>query len=61
MKNRWFKVTNITSSVPTAAAPRTYVKSTMYGKGDPGYLATAGEYFISCHASDIHSFGVRPK
>jgi len=41
MKKGWFKVTNITSSVPTAITPRTHVKSTIYGRGDPGYLATA--------------------
>jgi hypothetical protein len=43
MKDGWFKVTNITSSVPTASTPRTYVKGIMYGQGDPGYLATAGQ------------------
>lgn len=40
MQKGWMKVTNVTSSVPTATTPRKYVKSTMYGKGD-GYLTTA--------------------
>lgn len=43
MQNGWFTVTNITSSVPTATTPRTHVETVMQGKGDPGYLATAGQ------------------
>jgi short subunit dehydrogenase-like uncharacterized protein len=56
MKKGWFKVTNITSSVPTAITPRTHVKSTIYGRGDPGYLATAGKspsIFISLPCTNL--------
>jgi short subunit dehydrogenase-like uncharacterized protein len=41
MKLGRFRVTNITSSVPTDAIPRTHVKTVMRGKGDPGYLGSA--------------------
>jgi hypothetical protein len=54
MKKGWFEVTNVTSSVPSAATPRTHVKSTMSGKGD-GYLTTAGKYLspVSVHRHNI--------
>lgn len=44
-----FTVTNIASSVPTDdGVPRTYVKSVMRGKGDPGYLGSAGSSVPAC-------------
>jgi hypothetical protein len=44
-----FTVTNIASSVPTDdGVPRTYVKSIMRGKGDPGYLGSAGSSDPAC-------------
>ena len=42
MEKGFFKVINITSSVPTDTIPRTHVKTVMTGQGDPGYLATSG-------------------
>jgi hypothetical protein len=55
MKLGRFTVTNITSSVPTDAIPRTHVKTVMRGKGDPGYLGSAGScfhyLFISCSST----------
>jgi short subunit dehydrogenase-like uncharacterized protein len=41
MEKGHLTVTNITSSVPTDSTPRTFVKTIMRGKGDPGYLCSA--------------------
>lgn len=42
LEKGFFKTTNITS---TSATPPVVVKSTMKGRGDPGYLLTASECF----------------
>ena len=42
MEKGFFEVINITSSVPTDTTPCTHVETIMTGRGDPGYLATAG-------------------
>lgn len=42
MKAGYMKVTNYTEA---ASAPGTWAKTTISGKGDPGYSLTAGPYF----------------
>ncbi|EIN06379.1 hypothetical protein PUNSTDRAFT_136243 [Punctularia strigosozonata HHB-11173 SS5] len=40
-KKGFLELTNMTSSVPTADAPRRWVRTTIKGQGDPGYSLTA--------------------
>jgi len=42
MQNGFFNVTNITTSTSN---PPVHVKTVIKGKGDPGYLLSASEYF----------------
>ena len=50
MKTGFFRLTNITSSVPTDTTPLTLVKTVMFGKEDP-YIGSAGQYFSSFHTT----------
>lgn len=64
IKNGWFKLVNVTTSVPSSSKPLLRAKTVIEGKGDPGYLLSAhmiaeAALCIVLHADSLPPFGRR--